>query len=157
MFGRGFDSRNWIDRKNFFKRYIDDILIIFTGSYEEFNEFFESINNFHETIKFDTPDHDKESNSCHFLDITISIEKDKGKRDSETSIRNKYNKTCKIDNDTLSDNISNVHIHNKIQDINCDLTPCVVLENEQGKEHIKTVHENTKPFMCNECSFNSNN
>jgi hypothetical protein len=56
------------------RRFIDDIFIIWTGSYEQFDDFFNFINSFHPTIKFDEPDHDKEKNSCNFLDLQISIE-----------------------------------------------------------------------------------
>jgi hypothetical protein len=56
------------------KRFIDDILLIWTGSEQEFNEFFQFLNSFHPTIKFDEPQHDSETNSCEFLDLKISIE-----------------------------------------------------------------------------------
>ena len=56
------------------KRYIDDILVIWTGSEEEFTEFFNFLNSFHATIKFDEPQHNREDNSCEFLDLKISIE-----------------------------------------------------------------------------------
>ena len=56
------------------KRYIDDILVIWTGSDEEFKEIFSFLNSFHSTIKFDEPQHNPEDNSCDFLDMKISIE-----------------------------------------------------------------------------------
>ena len=56
------------------KRYIDDILVIWTVSDEEFQEFFNFLNSFHTTIKFDEPQHNSEDNSCEFLDLKISIE-----------------------------------------------------------------------------------
>ena len=56
------------------KRYIDDILVIWTGSEEEFTEFFNFLNSFHATIKFDEPQHNREDNSCEFLDLKTSIE-----------------------------------------------------------------------------------
>ena len=55
------------------RRYIDDIFMIWTGTDEEFYEFFDFLNNFHETIKFDQPQHSKDDNSCDFLDLHISI------------------------------------------------------------------------------------
>ena len=55
------------------RRFIDDILVIWTGSDETFNEFFNFLNSFHPTIKFDEPQHDAEENSCQFLDLKISI------------------------------------------------------------------------------------
>ena len=55
------------------KRFIDDILIIWEGSWELFQEFFNFINNFHKTMKFDEPNYASESNSCDFLDLKISI------------------------------------------------------------------------------------
>ena len=55
------------------KRYIDDVLVIWTGSDTEFEEFFNFLNSFHTTIKFDEPQHNSEDNSCEFLDLKISI------------------------------------------------------------------------------------
>ena len=49
------------------KRYIDDILVIWTGSDEEFKEFFSFLNSFHSTIKFDEPQHNPEDNSCDLI------------------------------------------------------------------------------------------
>ena len=48
------------------KRYIDDILVIFTGSWEMFEEFFEYLNSTHPTIKYDQPCYNPETNSCNF-------------------------------------------------------------------------------------------
>ena len=59
------------------KRFIDDILVIWTGSDAEFLEFFNFLNSFHPTIKFDEPQHSTEDNSCEFLDLKISIENGK--------------------------------------------------------------------------------
>ena len=55
------------------KRFIDDILLIWTGTEEEFQLFFNFLNTFHPTIKFDDPQHNPEDNSCDFLDMRISI------------------------------------------------------------------------------------
>ena len=55
------------------RRFIDDILVIWTGTDETFHEFFNFLNSFHPTIKFDAPQHDPEENSCEFLDLKISI------------------------------------------------------------------------------------
>ena len=55
------------------KRFIDDILIIFTGNWEQFEEFFEYLNSTHNTIKYDKPSYDSEQNCCTFLDLKISI------------------------------------------------------------------------------------
>ena len=55
------------------KRFIDDILLIWTGTDEEFQLFFNFLNTFHPTIKFDEPQHNPEDNSCDFLDMRISI------------------------------------------------------------------------------------
>ena len=59
------------------KRFIDDIFVIWTGTHEEFLEFFNFLNSFHSTIKFDEPQHHSETNSCEFLDLKISIENGK--------------------------------------------------------------------------------
>ena len=55
------------------KRFIDDILVIFTGSWEQFEEFFEYLNSTHPTIKYDEPYYYSDTNSCNFLDLKISI------------------------------------------------------------------------------------
>ena len=44
---------------------------------EEFLEFFNFLNSFHPTIKFDEPQHNSETNSCEFLDLTNLIENGK--------------------------------------------------------------------------------
>ena len=56
------------------KRFIDDILLLFWGTYEELEELFEFLNNFHPTMKFDEPQFNKEENSTNFLDLTIRIQ-----------------------------------------------------------------------------------
>ena len=56
------------------RRFIDDIFIIWSGSCSQFDDFFNFINSFHPTIKFDPPQHNEEDNSCNFLDLKISIE-----------------------------------------------------------------------------------
>ena len=59
------------------KRFIDDIFIIWSGSCDQFDEFFGFINSYHPTIKFDPPQHNMEENSCNFLDLKISIQNSK--------------------------------------------------------------------------------
>ena len=59
------------------KRYIDDVLVIWAGSEAEFEEFFNFLNSFHSTIKFDKPQYNPEDNSCEFLDLKISIKNGK--------------------------------------------------------------------------------
>ena len=63
------------------KRFIDDILIIFTGSWQQFQEFFEYLNNTHSTIKYDEPCYFPDDNSCNFLDLKISISENKIRTD----------------------------------------------------------------------------
>ena len=55
------------------RRFIDDILIFWSGSWQQFLEFFNYLNQFHNTIKFDDPCHNPTENSCNFLDLKISI------------------------------------------------------------------------------------
>ena len=55
------------------KRFIDDILIGWTDSWDSFKDFFDYLNNFHRTMKFDEPCFDPLTNSCNFLDLNISI------------------------------------------------------------------------------------
>ena len=56
------------------KRFIDDIIVIWTGSEEQFSQFFNFLNSFHPTMKFDEPQHNSEEYSCDFLDLQISIQ-----------------------------------------------------------------------------------
>ena len=56
----------------FFKRYIDDILIFWTGTLEEFEQFMVKINSLHPTIKF-TASFNYEEKSTTFLDTEIRI------------------------------------------------------------------------------------
>ena len=55
------------------KRFIDDIFVIFNGTYEEINDFHVFANSFHDTIKFDQPSYNEDRNSCYFLDLEITI------------------------------------------------------------------------------------
>ena len=52
-------------------------MVIWTGSEEQFEEFFQFLNSFHPTIKFDDPMNNSEGNFCEFLDLKISIEEGK--------------------------------------------------------------------------------
>ena len=55
------------------KRYIDDILIVWTDSWDSFLEFFDYINNYHQTMKYDEPCYESSTNSCNFPDLNISV------------------------------------------------------------------------------------
>ena len=69
---------NYLRRKIiFWKRFIDDVFVIFNGTYEEISEFHKYTNNFHDTIKFDEPSYNPNKNSCYFLDLEITIIKNK--------------------------------------------------------------------------------
>ena len=59
-----------IDSK-FWKRYIDDIFFLWTGTSEEFDTFFDYINNFHDTIKFTKHISPSE---VSFLDILVKLD-----------------------------------------------------------------------------------
>ena len=56
----------------FYKRFIDDIFIIWTGSEAEFLQFMTKINKLHETIKF-TCSYNLADRSTTFLDTTVKI------------------------------------------------------------------------------------
>ena len=56
----------------FYRRFIDDIFIIWTGSEEEFLAFMKKINTLHATIKF-TCSYDIKNRSTTFLDTTVKI------------------------------------------------------------------------------------
>ena len=53
-----------------FKRFIDDILIFWTGTVAEFESFLMEINKLHPTIKF-TASYDFETRSTTFLDTVM--------------------------------------------------------------------------------------
>jgi peptide-methionine (R)-S-oxide reductase len=65
---------------HFYKRYIDDVFIIWTGTQEEFSQFVKDINTLHQTIKF-TSEHNYDRKSTTFVDMTVLIEKNKIKMD----------------------------------------------------------------------------
>jgi peptide-methionine (R)-S-oxide reductase len=57
---------------HFYKRFIDDIFIIWTGTVPQFKTFMERVNHLHKTIKF-TSENNIEKNSTTFLDTTVTI------------------------------------------------------------------------------------
>ena len=59
------------------KRFIDDILLLFLGTREELKELHQYLNSYHPTMKFDEPDYDEDENSTKFLDMKIKIEENK--------------------------------------------------------------------------------
>ena len=58
---------------HFFKRYIDDIFMIWTGTEEEFLDFFKTLNEMHPTIKF-TYSYNLTTRSTTFLDTEVTID-----------------------------------------------------------------------------------
>ena len=52
--------RNLIKFLHTWRRFIDDIFIIWSGTSEQFSEFFNFLNSYHPTIKFDEPQHNEE-------------------------------------------------------------------------------------------------
>lgn len=62
--------------KKFWRRFIDDIFLIWTGSEEQLITFLDFINTLHPTIKF-TSTYDFKSRTVPFLDTSITIEKGK--------------------------------------------------------------------------------
>ena len=63
------------------KRFIDDVFCLWTGTYEQFLEFHTYLNGVHPTIKFDEPCYNVEDNSCTFLDLKIFVENGKIRTD----------------------------------------------------------------------------
>ena len=59
------------------KRFIDDIFVIFCGSYADLEKFHNYLNTVHPTMKFDDYQHNETDNSCNFLDLNIKIENGK--------------------------------------------------------------------------------
>jgi hypothetical protein len=68
------------DHIHFYKRFIDDIFIIWTGTKENFEDFMKRLNLLHKTIKF-TCEYDFDRKSTFFLDTTITIKNGKLKTD----------------------------------------------------------------------------
>jgi hypothetical protein len=60
---------------HFYKRYIDDILVIWTGTEEQLKEFITKINLLHHSIKF-TCDYNLATRSTTYLDTTIDLNND---------------------------------------------------------------------------------
>ena len=58
--------------KGFWKRFIDDIILVWTGTEEELQEFIQFINSLHPTIKF-TANYNFQTRSAPFLDTNITI------------------------------------------------------------------------------------
>jgi hypothetical protein len=61
-----------LDHIRFYKRYIDDILIFWSGTEEDLETFINEINKLHHSIKF-TCDYNFATKSTTFLDTTISL------------------------------------------------------------------------------------
>ena len=57
----------------FYGRFVDDLFFLWKGTWEQFLELHNFMNQCHPTIKFDVPGYDPETNSCNFLDINISV------------------------------------------------------------------------------------
>ena len=55
--------------------------INFTGSWQQFEEFFTYLITTHSTIKYDQPCYDQDDNTCNFLDLKISISENKIRTD----------------------------------------------------------------------------
>ena len=58
------------------KRYIDDIFLLWLGTISQLEEFHTYLNSVHPTMKFDKPEFDRETNSCNFLDLNICVKPD---------------------------------------------------------------------------------
>ena len=120
------------------KRYIDDVMLIFSGTYKQFDELMCFLNNVHKTIKFDIPNHNKLDNSCNFLDTKISIRPDIGEHvDSVVHVRT---------------------LHEQVKKFKCDKCEYVTSQNEDLKLHIeevhvRTLHEQVKKFKCDKCDY----
>lgn len=118
-------------RKLFFtwKRYIDDIFIIFNWIYNQFDELFHYLNSGHEIIKFDTPNHNKEDKSCNFLDLKVSMKQD------YTSIQElpKQNYT------STQEKSEKIVIQEKLESIKDNIFPLITLENvKYSKSRLKS-------------------
>ena len=75
VINRAIEECGWFDKETFIlflRRFIDDILIFWTGTVEKFEEFMKKINNLHPTIKF-TASYKYEERSTSFLDMEVKI------------------------------------------------------------------------------------
>ena len=73
------------------KRFIDDIFIIWTGTLEEFQDFMDKINQIHPTIKFT---HEVSKNELTFLDVTV-YKGDRFQTENKLDIKTHIKKTNK--------------------------------------------------------------
>ncbi len=82
-------ERNGKPLPTFYKRYIDDVLLIWEHSLSEFEQFETDLDNYHEAIKFTS---ETDDNKINFLDITIH----KGKRFQNNNVLDisPYAKPC---------------------------------------------------------------
>ena len=89
------------------RRFIDDVFIIWLGTIEELNSFHQYLNNSHNTIKFDKPEFNPEESSCNFLDMKITISEGKIKTDL-------YKKPTDVPSALLPSSAHPGHISNSI-------------------------------------------
>ena len=74
------------------KRFIDDIFIIWTGRPEEFQDFMDKINQIHPTIKFT---HEVSKNELTFLDVTV-YKRDRFQTQNKLDIKTHIKKTKQL-------------------------------------------------------------
>ena len=71
-------------KPHLYRRYIDDILMIWLHSLQDFNTFFQRLNNFHPTIKFEYTISETE---IQYLDLTIYVDKSNKRLGTKTHIK----------------------------------------------------------------------
>ena len=67
------DELPHLSKGNAWTQFIDDVLFLFLGSYEQLEELHTYLNSCHPTMKFDKPEYNKVDNSTNFLDMKIRI------------------------------------------------------------------------------------
>ncbi|XP_023236949.1 uncharacterized protein LOC111636030 [Centruroides sculpturatus] len=116
----------------FYRRYVDDVLIIYDEVEINTNEIRNIINNIHKNIQFKIEEEDKITNSINYLDITI-------KRNNTNLEFEPFKKQCSI-NTTVNYN-SNIPIHIKQNIFNMEYTKIKnrTSINTKQIEHLNTL------------------
>ena len=134
------------------KRYVDDVLIIFTGSHSQFNDLMNHINSVHETIKFDAPNHNEEENSCVFLDMTIKIKENNLECiNCVDSLKKHVIEVHSFTNNTKHDN----GIHLKDKSIECKNCSFLNVKDIEQQDKVLIYDDYVKNNQCDSCKSKS--
>ena len=89
-----------------YKRYLDDIFLLYKGSEDSFILFMDSLNKFHHCIKFEA-EHNFAEKKVHFLDVLVQIRED-------CIVTDLYVKPTSVNQYLLPNSCHPTHIHHNI-------------------------------------------